>query len=454
MHGRRRSSVDEVKDDELIAQSLQKRFQRTNSKIIPDTASSSSKHYRFISWDNGLPPSLADSDAQTSSSVQSARSNGSLKTRKGVILEEVLQHHPLEAEAETLVLAAIEELDPAVDSPKLSTLGMGILPNTPHSSENAFKVLPSSQTKEEETEVKKRLLPKEKKHHHQRQQTMQQRLDGLTDALEAIHGEAGDEPPLHEIMATSIAEAPQNGTSAAIDKHANALLQRRKKTEDMTETPLSAIYAAGVVGDSMSSGINVLDTEQDIESGSDNGHSRKSLYHTSVLLRKKSEGRWKNCMQSLPFVNELWAFLSANRNSVRTYMNVVFWIILPALGASLILFYLAGNPPTGRIDLDASARNGTLINHLGDVVDPLETSASFWVLFICVRQIVTLAIAQATQFLPIDFLCIGRRWTTKYLGPIPTLLVVQSRGWPFLLICWSINNLLMNYGSHSVSFFC
>jgi hypothetical protein len=41
------------------------------------------------------------------------------------------------------------------------------------------------------------------------------------------------------------------------------------------------------------------------------------------------------------------------------------------------------NPPTGRIDLRASA-NGTIVQLNGEKIDPDTASASWWIIFICV----------------------------------------------------------------------
>ena len=66
----------------------------------------------------------------------------------------------------------------------------------------------------------------------------------------------------------------------------------------------------------------------------------------------------------------------------------------------------------------------------------LSLLLSWWILFIGVRQVVTLTMALITQALVIDYLALGSRFSLKWLGPLPTLLIVQSKGWPFVSIFW------------------
>jgi hypothetical protein len=54
------------------------------------------------------------------------------------------------------------------------------------------------------------------------------------------------------------------------------------------------------------------------------------------------------------------------------------------------------------------------------------------------RQIITLSIALLLQLVIVDFLSVGTRATLRVFGPVMTLLIVQSRGWPFVFFWWSI----------------
>jgi hypothetical protein len=56
------------------------------------------------------------------------------------------------------------------------------------------------------------------------------------------------------------------------------------------------------------------------------------------------------------------------------------------------------------------------------------------------RQIITLSIALLLQLVIVDFLSVGTRATLRVFGPVMTLLIVQSRGWPLVFFWWSILN--------------
>jgi hypothetical protein len=98
-----------------------------------------------------------------------------------------------------------------------------------------------------------------------------------------------------------------------------------------------------------------------------------------------------------------------------------------------ILFYVAGNPSTGR-SIDGEAGE--------------KASVSWWLLFV-VRQLTTMSVALGLQVFIIDFMCIGTRVMLQILGPLFTLLLVQSKGWPFVVFAWSILNFGLLYGDNA-----
>lgn len=54
--------------------------------------------------------------------------------------------------------------------------------------------------------------------------------------------------------------------------------------------------------------------------------------------------------------------------------------------------------------------------------------------------------AFATQSIVIDFLALSSRVMLNTVGPVVTLLVVQSKGWPFILTFWAIYSLILLCG--------
>lgn len=337
---------------------------------------------------------------------------------------------------------------------------------------------------------------------HKRTKTMEQRLDSLTDALEMIHGDEADE--LMKFLPPD--EEPAHGSVDTMNKHADLLRQRqRKRTEDVelqgqtTPTTTAAsnwskvrtlhmtVGLANAIENSDKEHHDELDSASDnvsapprlptdLETGLDDARMppadlgqqqlRPSPQHelsesdfrqpTEALgadpaaYLKTTNTKTDRVMEKIPGLREFIAFAKANQSQVRAYVLVILWIILPAVTIAGILFYLAGNPPTGRVDLNATAWNDELTNLDGNPIDPGKASASYWLLYICVRKLVTFSLAQAAQLFIIDFMCLGRRWASQYLGPITTLLIVQSRGWPFLLTFWCVFDLGMNSGKHKV----
>ncbi|KAG7356332.1 mechanosensitive ion channel [Nitzschia inconspicua] len=131
---------------------------------------------------------------------------------------------------------------------------------------------------------------------------------------------------------------------------------------------------------------------------------------------------------------EVWrTFFSPRKENVKTYFKFVFvYMGVPLIGAAFVLFYAFDNPPTLKEDAKTSA------------------SASWWLLF-CMRQVVTLSSALLMQLLVIDFLSVGTRIMLRVVGPILTLLIVQSRGWPFVFFWWGIFDFALIHGDRQFS---
>ena len=112
--------------------------------------------------------------------------------------------------------------------------------------------------------------------------------------------------------------------------------------------------------------------------------------------------------------------------------NVVLFLILPVLGIAAVLFYVFENPNTGLSEENIETSD--------------RASISWWLLFLFVRQVITLSLALATQAIIIDFLAIGSWIFLRFFGPNLTLLLAQSKGWPFVLIWWGIYDLALLSG--------
>jgi hypothetical protein len=52
--------------------------------------------------------------------------------------------------------------------------------------------------------------------------------------------------------------------------------------------------------------------------------------------------------------------------------------------------------------------------------------------------VLTFSLAQLWQVFIIDFLCLNTKLFQSILGNLLTLLIVQSKGWPFIAITWGL----------------
>ena len=127
------------------------------------------------------------------------------------------------------------------------------------------------------------------------------------------------------------------------------------------------------------------------------------------------------------FYMEFKKFLQYRKQTTRAYMKNVLQLILVATGVAALFFYVLEDP-----------------EDFAD--DPTTASTSWWILFVLVRQPITLSLAKCIEVFVIDFLCLNRTFLIKLLGPFFTLLLVQSKGWPFQLMMWGIIDFIMLYG--------
>jgi hypothetical protein len=75
-----------------------------------------------------------------------------------------------------------------------------------------------------------------------------------------------------------------------------------------------------------------------------------------------------------------------------------------------------------------------------------QTSYSWWILFICVRQVITFSLGRAAQYLFVMH-CQGVDQFWFGFGPLVRLFVLQARGIPLQLVAWSLINFAMLYGN-------
>lgn len=188
----------------------------------------------------------------------------------------------------------------------------------------------------------------------------------------------------------------------------------------------------------------------------------EQAYSNSARNTKKAGklGRAKEVIKSEYHDFEEWVRFS--RQGIYDYIKaVLMWSILPSTGVAAILFYLTNNPPCGTreqcIAQQLSITNANITNatDTGNSLLALFSknrsdvaSISWWLLFLGVRQVLTLSLARATQAWMVDFLALRTRWFVKIFGSRMTLLLVQAKGWPFILFWWGVYDLCFLYGDN------
>lgn len=121
--------------------------------------------------------------------------------------------------------------------------------------------------------------------------------------------------------------------------------------------------------------------------------------------------------------------LRPKRREALLQIPIVLGLMLPCIIVAVILFYAFDNP------LMCSA------------VDHACASWSWLLLFLGVRQMITLFLSKVIEFCVVDVFVLRSRLALKLFGPFVTLLIVQSKGWPFQLTFWAILDFIMLHGN-------
>src|SRR3569623_815085 len=136
-------------------------------------------------------------------------------------------------------------------------------------------------------------------------------------------------------------------------------------------------------------------------------------------------------------------WLRLQRSSAWTHVKVaLFFLMLPATGIAAILYYVVGNPPCGYEVCTGESP-------VDDRLRPFhQAAASWWLLFVCCRQVITFTFARLTNAIVIDYFALRSRSMVRIVGPLVTLFVVQAKGWPFILFFWGVYDFMLLYGSN------
>lgn len=411
-------------------------------------------------------------------------------------LDDVLRSSPLEQEAETFILKALDDLHPQPLRQRSDTATSTIFTHQqgsiPESSSHDFSLdfedtengasnideldisASSSQDEEEDEEDEEEGIIKstsnsssQRLHRprlHRRSVSVEQRLLGLTSAMaiqdtqsendekrdtgigrtrrrkkskSTVPTTIGVRQPQYEPVNVED-ELAQNHTVLLTPSELDGWIHNDDPTMPLSPKGLgkqASVRNLATVDEADDEGVSRQDAS-DIEAQSSDGGSRRSERHFRLRMFKRRQRKKKHrsklfTMEKLRDDVDLWrAFFGGRKASLYDYLKSLFlYVMLPATIVSAILFYFGGNPMIGRnIDVEKKA------------------SVSWWLLFFGVRQAITFSLALGIQSILIDFLSLSSKIVLKVFGPLITLFVVQSKGWPFVFFCWSILDFCSLYG--------
>jgi Mechanosensitive ion channel len=395
-------------------------------------------------------------------------------------LNDILKVNPLESEAETLILKALERQDAQAARSRANTGNGSLLGNVPSEAMDVFDDEKKGSSMDEfacshVTSFEQRSRPprpppppRVPKPALDRNQTTEETLAALTMQMEGFQDNyhpAEDARLLENVHVLSAAEAFAQQANLVFKGPSKVKFAaappafRRPSLTPSAEAPIQpnlttgakhwATLRSAVQSSTLAELQGIPDQDPDVEIGTDQPYDEPDA--TLMPAKTFSNGRPNKNLHfpnvSKGAVQDLQLFVHQRRRAFLLYARLLLLLVIPALTAACILFYFCGNVPTGKVDLEASM-NGTFINTNGGVIEPNQASASWWILFVCVRQALTFSMAQLLQVFVIDFLCLNTRFFKTLFGNLVTLLIAQSKGWPFIAFTWGLLDFALLYGNN------
>lgn len=377
----------------------------------------SKKHSRTVSWDqNALEPPTLNRIRSDSINSRSQRGTGS----GTLTVEQVANHGPRESDSETQL------------HQKLDRRGL-LEDKAPRQSLRNFDVFAA----------------------HTRTNTANSKFYDLVAQLNEIHLEHEEHLPDDEVHPLRD-RADTLDTTASNRDNAAILYHHVNQEDELDQSNGSARRKArkhwGLVRDAALGGAQDISLHEEDEL-SEEVDENINLEEAELGQGNPGTKRLKTSkkQRAVPNIMKEWMdFYAARRSDVCKFFRLLTMSAIPLMGTAAILFYIAKNPPTGRLANNGQPINGTLyVSSSG--VDPEFTetskaSASWWFLFVF-RLILTFSLAKIVEFVFIDFLAISSGRTIQWFGNHFTLFILQAKGWPFLIFIWALLNLALLSGT-------
>jgi hypothetical protein len=243
--------------------------------------------------------------------------------------------------------------------------------------------------------------------------------DALTpdDNISVVSGDGSDIDGSNKSSIESERSSPNNGGRWTALRSAIGGGRRRSDSDAHGSTATPVLQEDIPEGDEEEGGLSDMDPDDEPLEG-DASSVKKPPEKTKTKPRMSFAAHIK---EEWDYVNRFQHFRSATRNplasAIYLYCKVVLlYLFLPSIGIAAILFHLADNPSTGY---------GVQVTTSGAAAVRSSTaSASWWILFLGVRQVITFSLAMGTELIVIDLLSIRVRGTLRVFGPWITLMIV------------------------------
>ena len=242
-------------------------------------------------------------------------------------------------------------------------------------------------------------------------------LDGVPSHAAHLFSHLLEKPPPRRSSATPIDPFEPNMGKPRLKDVANRMRMMQMATKMRSQRGLSVNSESnqGTVPDGDQAAQGTVDPES-LENGDNSGHG--SDFDTNPSMVRDTSRATKtfyrrHCAPCYTFTN----FLKVRWTDIKYQVMMVIYLMVPCLGVAAILYYFMGNPE-----------------------GPYNSSYSWWLIFI-VRLSVTRLLAQLSQFILIDFICLETRLAVMSVGRMLTLMAVQAKGWPLVSVLWAAWNL-------------
>lgn len=291
--------------------------------------------------------------------------------------------------------------------------------------------------------------------------TVEQTLLGLTSTLNNMKEEEVRKKE-HRRQATQINMTENEKLTETADALAGHLCNSADQNGAGNNTSSPSRVASDVEAPINSTKSNATAVD-DIGDTDDSTHDGSSVHLSNgdpSLASGKNKKRKKHKHVISNNIKEdfqlLQDFLSNRKWQMQLYIQRVFlFIMIPSIAVAALLFYFVENPTLCQEEVERQVGSNGTDDEEGDsevisfvCPDTGAASASWLILFIGVRQVITLTMALITQAIIVDYLCLNCRFSLRFLGPFITLFFVQARGWPFVAVFWAIYDLVLLAGDN------